>query len=161
MSVAILDVLDPRAVCLGVEASNSEAVITLLAGKLVEIGKVRSSYAGAVVAREQSMPTGLPLGEINVAVPHTDPEHVIAPAIALATLKTPVLFGSMDDPDERIPVRIVMALALTDKTAQIGMLQTVAGLIQAPATLQALLAAETVPAALDALRTTAECDLHG
>ena len=72
--------------------------------------------------REASMPTGLPLGgDLNIAVPHTDPEHVVTPSLALATLVRPVSFGSMDDPDEQIPVGVVMMLALADKNAQIDM----------------------------------------
>ena len=124
------DFLEPDAVCVDLEAADATEVITALAGRLLALGKVRPSYAAAVIARERTMPTGLPLGPVNVAVPHTDIEHVLSPALAVAVLRHPVTFGSMDDPDEPIPVRIVIAMALTEKNAQIDMLQRIAGLIQ-------------------------------
>jgi len=142
MHDSILQHLDPEAICLGVEATSGREVISLLAGRLAALGRVRESFADAVLAREASMPTGLPLGgDLNIAVPHTDPEHVVTPSLALATLVRPVNFGSMDDPDEQIPVGVVMMLALADKNAQIDMLREVAELIQRPGALAALAAA--------------------
>lgn len=156
MAFAIDDVLDPRAICLGIEAETAADVIGLLAGRLLALGKVRPGYAAAVIERERTMPTGLPLGAVNVAVPHTDPEHVIAGALAVATLTTPVRFGSMDDPDELIPVQVVVAMALTDKHAQLAMLQRIAGFIQNADALAALVAARDPDAALAAFRQIGE-----
>ena len=150
------EMLDPQAICLQVEGTDAADVIGLLAARLEALGRVKGSYRDAVTERERTMPTGLPLGAINVAVPHTDPVHVISPGLALATLRTPVLFGSMDDPDEKIPVRVVVAMALTDKNAQIDMLQRIAGFIQNPAALAALVAAETLTAAQAALSQMAQ-----
>ena len=122
----LIDVIAPEAVCLGVEVASAAEVIGLLSRRLQDLGKVRPSFPGAVRDREKTMPTGLPLGRVNVAVPHTDREHVIAPALALATLKTPVAFGCIDDPDESIPVSVVGVTAWTDKDAQIAMLHSIA-----------------------------------
>ena len=149
---ALGDFLEPGAVCADLEAADAADVITALAGRLVALGKVRPTYAAAVIARERTMPTGLPLGPINVAVPHTDVEHVLSPALAVAVLRRPVTFGSMDDADERIPVRIVFAMALTDKDAQIDMLQNIAGLIQNEAALGSLAAARTPAGVMAACR---------
>ena len=140
---ALDEFLHPDAVCADLEAADAADVITALADRLLALGKVRPGYAAAVIARERTMPTGLPLGSINVAVPHTDVEHVLSPALAMAVLRHPVLFGSMDDPDERIPVRIVIAMALTNKDAQIDMLQRIAGLIQDEGALGRLAAVRT------------------
>lgn len=143
MASDINSLLSPQAIYLEVPASSSSDVLTLLADQLTAMGKVTADFGEALIKRESSMPTGLPLGMINVAVPHADPTYVIAPAMAVAILKEPVSFGSMDDPDETIPIKIVIALALKDKDAQIEMLQTIAGLIQRPASLAALAAART------------------
>jgi galactitol PTS system EIIA component len=145
MSTSMRDVLAPEAVCLGLDVASGAEAIAVLADRLLRLGKVKESYGPAVVERERTMPTGLPLGAINVAVPHTDPEHVLAPALAVATLASPVDFGSMDDPDEQIPGRVVVAMALTDKNAQLDMLQRIAGFIQNEDALQSL-ARATVPA---------------
>ena len=73
MAQALIDHIDPEAILLGVDADTSEAVIRQLASRLETLGYVKPSYADAVVKREQTMPTGLPLGLAdNVAVPHTE-----------------------------------------------------------------------------------------
>ncbi|ALN71522.1 PTS sugar transporter subunit IIA [Aureimonas sp. AU20] len=135
--------LDPSLILLGAEARSAEEAITLLAERLEAAGRVRPSYGPAVIERERTMPTGLPLGAINAAIPHTDREHVIAPAVALAVLREPVRFASMDDPDEALPVRIVFALAISDKNGQIALLQAIMGFLQDQGALERILTAQT------------------
>ena len=135
--------LDASLIVLNAKAASAEEAIGLLAARLEAAGRVRPSYGPAVLERERTMPTGLPLGAINAAIPHTDREHVLAPAVALAVLEEPVPFASMDDPDERIPVRLVFALALTDKNAQITMLQSIMGLLQDQSVLEGIAAARS------------------
>ncbi|WBV45313.1 PTS sugar transporter subunit IIA [Pseudoroseomonas cervicalis] len=161
MPLDLLDLIDETAICLDLQAGSAAEVIALLAARLHAQGAVAASYAEAVLAREAVMPTGLPLGAINVAVPHTDAHHVRRPAVALAVLRQPVPFGNMEDPDEQLPVQIVLALALNDKHAQIEALQTVAGLIQAPELLQALLAAPDIPTVRQLLRALNKDRVHG
>lgn len=145
MARALMNFLDPQAIALGVEAQDNEAVIRLLAGKLEALGYVRPSYADAVVKRETTMPTGLPLGyALNVAIPHTDPEHVLKPGIALAVLRKPVDFANMEDPDEAVPVGYVFLLAINDKDKQIDMLQEIMDTIQSEAALASLSNARSI-----------------
>lgn len=141
MSNTLMRLIDPQMIFTGIEAGDANEVIALLGGKLAEQGLVTESYVEAVIARETDMPTGLPLGEINVAVPHTDPEHVVMPAVAVATLTKPVLFGNMEDPDEKLPISIVFLLALKEKDKQVEMLQAIAGLIQNGSLLEEMTAA--------------------
>ncbi|MGD0183893.1 MAG: PTS sugar transporter subunit IIA [Roseiarcus sp.] len=128
---------DPRALCLRISARTAEEVIAQLADKLEEIGVVKPSYRAAAISREAAIPTGLPLApDFAVAVPHTDREHVLRPGFALGTLTEAVPFRSMENPDEELPVRVVFALAITDKNEQIDMLQAVAELLQDPPTIR-------------------------
>lgn len=132
------------AIALGVEASTPEEVIRLLATRLERAGRVRPSFAEAVLAREAAMPTGLPMGyAMNVAVPHTDAEHVRQPAIAIATLARPVDFANMENPGEVVAVGLVFMLALNDKDHQIEMLQQIMEIVQDAGTVEALIAAGT------------------
>jgi PTS system galactitol-specific IIA component len=145
MARALMNFLDPQAIVLGVEVQDSEAVIRLLAGKLETLGYVKNSYADALVKREATMPTGLPLGyALNVAIPHTDPEHVFKPGIALAVLQKPVDFANMEDPDEAVPVGFVFLLAINEKDKQIDMLQEIMDTIQSEAALASLGSARTI-----------------
>lgn len=144
MARALIEHIDPQALMLGIEAASSETVIRLLAARLEELGYVKPSYADAVVQREAALPTGLPLGQaVNVAIPHTDPEHVIRPGVALGVLSAPVDFANMEEPDETVPVGIVFLLAINDKDKQIDMLQEIMEAIQDPATLGRLAAARS------------------
>jgi PTS system galactitol-specific IIA component len=144
MSETLASRLDPEAIVLGIDAETREEVIRLLAGRLERLGYVRSTYADAVLARENKMPTGLPIGrEANIAVPHTDPEHVIKAGVALATLARPVFFANMEDPDDEVPVGLVFMLAINDKDRQIDMLQQIMEIIQSPEAIDALAGART------------------
>lgn len=148
--------LDPRAICPRLEAADASEVISRLADRLLLIGSVKESYREAVIQRELAMPTGLPIAaDFAVAVPHTDPEHVLKPAVALATLKTPVLFRSMDDPDETLQVKVVFALALRDKNEQIEMLQSIVAILQDATTLRRIAEASTLEQLIDAMNVEA------
>jgi PTS system galactitol-specific IIA component len=98
-----------------VDLDSTDAAIDLLAGALLEQGLVHPTFAYAVRRREATSPTGLPLLRRKVAVPHADPEHVVAPGVAVATLSRPVLFGEMGNPDSKLEVEIVLMLALRDR----------------------------------------------
>ncbi len=84
-----------------VEFEDNVGVIRFLASKLIEKGVVKADFADAVVEREMGFPTGLQVGEINVAIPHTDAKYVNAAGMAVATLKRPVNFGKMDERRKR------------------------------------------------------------
>ncbi|MBN9275385.1 MAG: PTS sugar transporter subunit IIA, partial [Mesorhizobium sp.] len=62
MATTLMEFIDPAAIVLGAEAGDSEAVIRLLGGKLEALGYVKPSFVEAVLRREASLPTGLPLG---------------------------------------------------------------------------------------------------
>ncbi|MER3400552.1 MAG: PTS sugar transporter subunit IIA [Thermoflexus sp.] len=125
--------LSPQWVLVRLEAASAEEVIRQLAAPLVAAGRVRPSFVDAVLERERTNPTGLPLsGALHVAIPHTEVEHVCAPALAVATLARPVAFRSMVRPEETVSVSIVILLALTEPHAQIEMLMSLAELFQDP-----------------------------
>lgn len=146
------DLLDRDCVAIRLNAGTAEDVIRRLASKLESKGLVRSTYAQAAVDRETTYPTGLPLGlAMNIAIPHTDPVHVIKPAIALATLAEPVAFASMEDPDETVHVGLVFLLAINDKDRQIDALQDVMTVVQSPETVERLLNADNLEDILSAL----------
>lgn len=145
MTDGLMQLLDPGAIVLGSDASTNEEIIRILAARLERLGYVKSSYADAVVRRELAIPTGLPLERPdNVAVPHTDPEHVLKPGIAMGTLKQPVTFANMEDPEELLPVGFVFLLAINDKDKQIETLQSVMATIQNPDALDGLRSAMTL-----------------
>ncbi len=87
--------VEDKFVFIDLDASSSEESIRKMSKFLREAGYVKASFEDAVLSREEMFPTGLPTPEIGVAIPHTDPEHVIYPTIAIAILKKPVEFKQM------------------------------------------------------------------
>lgn len=152
MSQKLLKLLDSDAVCLKMDARDAADVIENLGIRLFIDGYVKDTFVDAAIAREKKLPTGLPLGgEINAAIPHTDVIHVLKPGVALATLKRPVVFKNMIQPDEDVSVRLVFLLSLEQPKSQIEMLQEIAGVLQRPETVEKLITAnsfEEVQAAL-------------
>ena len=142
--MGISHLLKPQAVLIQLEAQNSEEVIRILGSKLHELGFVKDNFVEATLAREASMPTGLPLGgEFNAALPHVDIEYVNEPALALATLKHPVIFHNMVERDEEVPVRLVIMLALDKPKSQVETLQQVAEVLQRPDIVAQLMEAQS------------------
>lgn len=125
---------------LDIEAKDKQEVISRLADALFAAGKVRDTYKQAVLAREEVYPTGLPLGEYNIAMPHTFAEHVIEPVIAVARLKKPVDFLEMGTADVHLPVSLVMMMAISNPQEQVGLLRRILRLLSDEETLQTVMA---------------------
>ena len=56
-------------------AADSAEVLRTMAGRLHQLGMVRESFQDALLAREASSPTGLPLAGRKLALPHADPDQ--------------------------------------------------------------------------------------
>ena len=143
--MGISELLNPEAVLLQVEAEDAADIIAKLGGILSQLGYVHDDFVEATLAREASMPTGLPLsGAVNAAIPHVDLNFVKRPAVALATLKRPVIFHNMVDVEADVPVQLVIMLALDQPKSQIETLQQVASILQKPEVVERLMAATRV-----------------
>lgn len=135
-----LDLLD-GAVVARLDAASDLDVLGVLSDRLLAAGHVTDTFAAAVRAREERHPTGLPTA-IAAAIPHTDPEHVERPGLALATLADPVAFGEMGRPGgARVDVRLVVMLVLTDPDRQLAALQLLIARLQDAEAARELLAA--------------------
>ena len=153
MTSKLIEYLVTEAIMLDADVSSAEEIIRSLSKKLMDVGYVRDTFADAAVARESSIPTGLPLGGmINAAIPHTEIEHVLKPGVGMATLKKPVIFQNMISPEESVEVRLVFILALNQPKSQIEMLQEVAGVIQDPKLVMDLVNAKTTEQVMAALK---------
>jgi PTS system galactitol-specific IIA component len=158
MTSTLSDFLVPEAVNLGMDVENASEVIRDIGRRLLSAGYVRETFTDAVLEREKTIPTGLPLsGKDNAAIPHTDAEHVIRSGVGMATLVRPVVFNNMVSPEETVEVRLVFVLALDQPKSQIEMLQEVAQVLQRPDVVEALMDARDLSQVHEALKiTTAE-----
>jgi PTS system galactitol-specific IIA component len=133
-------------------AANAEDAIVQLGALLQKRGFVRESFVPAVLKREKDFPTGLPTAEIGVAIPHTDIEHVLRPAIAVGVLSEPVEFAEMGNPDGRVPVQLVCVLAILEPDKIIRMLQSLVTMFQSPAVLRQIVQARSAAKVVHVLR---------
>jgi galactitol PTS system EIIA component len=135
--------------CVGLDVASAEAAIRALSRELRRAGSVKDTFEGAAVARERRSPTGLPFEGGAVALPHAEPEHVLSPALAVATLARPVKFRQMGSPGTLLDVTLVVMPALTAKEQASGGLARVIELLQS-APLRAALAMAEDDAAIGA-----------
>ncbi|AEE90804.1 putative PTS IIA-like nitrogen-regulatory protein PtsN [Tepidanaerobacter acetatoxydans Re1] len=138
----ISELINEELIIVNAKVTSQKEIFEMLFKKLLNNGYVRKSFLVGIMNREKVFPTGLFLGSNNIAIPHTDAEHVIKPAIALATLEKPVIFKNMANPIEDLPVNIVFMLALNSPHAQVNMLQQLVSLFQNNTFLQKILEAE-------------------
>jgi PTS system galactitol-specific IIA component len=131
-------VFNESLVVLNEVAADASALINLLAGKLHEQGLVTADYGRQTCERELHHPTGLPTKPFCIAFPHADAEGVHQSALALATLKSPVVFKNMGDPDEDLQVPLVLMLANRDPVEQVKTLRNLAVIFGMPEKLQTL-----------------------
>lgn len=143
--------IDERLILLNLEAANTEAVIRALGARMEATGYVKASWAEAVLARERVYATGLPT-EVPVGLPHTDIEHCLQPAIAVATLAQPVTWGMMGDPAQSVSVQTVFALSIVQPQEQVKTLTRLIDFCQKPENLQELRNTATVAQAAELMR---------
>ncbi|WP_026885764.1 PTS sugar transporter subunit IIA [Clostridium beijerinckii] len=117
-------------IALNLEVKNKEEVIRELGKRMFEKGYVKHTYIDAVLEREKTLPTGLDIGEICVAIPHTDSKHVNESNVALAVLKNSVDFNNMIEPSKKVQVRVVFLLAINDPDSQVSLLSKLMSVFQ-------------------------------
>ncbi len=139
-------------VCLvHLDVPNAEGAIRALARALHAAGRVKDTFEAAAVARERRSPTGLPFEGAAVALPHAEPEHVVSPALAVASLSRPVKFREMGSPATQLEVALVVMPALTAKEQAGAGLARVIEMLQGGALRSALASASDVAAMRAAL----------
>jgi PTS system galactitol-specific IIA component len=149
--VSATTLFNERLIALNISVTNSEEVIALLGELLHKEGYVKESFVENAIKREREFSTGLPLGPVNVALPHTDAIHVNRQAIAVGVLQNPVDFQIMGSPDQTVPVHVVFLMAIKEEN-QVKFLQTFAELLQDPKTPERIRCAKNVNEIIDLLQ---------
>lgn len=117
-----ISMLHKDLVFLKYKATDLETLINNLSEVLYTKGYVKKSYATAILDREKQFPTGLNTPGINIAMPHTYPEHVIKPAILIATLDKPISFHEMGNSSNTVQAKLIFMLAVTDPKGHLEIL---------------------------------------
>ena len=128
MSLVSSALLKPELVFVDIDLADRSALFKFLERELLARGYVRPSWHEAIVEREKNYPTGLDCEAIQVAIPHTDPEHIVEPYIAIVRPRASVLFEGMAGlPD--VQAQLIVNLGLqAHEDEQVKALQTLMGI---------------------------------
>lgn|SRR5699024_336684 len=117
-------------IMLDLNVSKKDELLKLMGNHLYEKGFVSDNFVTSVIEREEKFPTGLPTAPYAVAIPHTDTDEVLKPAIVFANLQHEVNFKMMGDMDTEVEVKVVIMLALDNPEKQLGTLKKLTALLQ-------------------------------
>lgn len=141
-----------EAVFLNIDAKTTDEVLDFVYEKMHALGYVSEEFQQAVKEREDKYPTGLPGPVCDIAVPHTDPEYVVKPFIAVVTTKKGVPFVQMATRDEYLKSRIIFVLGFKTGKYQVKILQTlIRRFLQETEMAEAFLKAEDVDSCYELL----------
>lgn len=143
--------LRPDLIFTDVPGETWEELLRNVAARLLAAGVVKESYADALVERETTYPTGLPIGTVNFALPHTYPQHVLQHAIAIAVPSHPVAFQSMEDADETVEVSLLVCPLLEKMDENIKILPSLMKFFANEKTISELAKAESGEAIMQRL----------
>jgi PTS system galactitol-specific IIA component len=135
---------------------SAEGVISLLCARLQTEGYTDAGYLEAVLERENRFPTALPTRPYATAIPHADALHVRETGVAVAILGRAVPFRAMDSPDQYLPVRAVLLMAVAHSTEQASALRWVCDMLNRQEAVEQLISAQSPAAAMTVLRPLLE-----
>lgn len=116
------DLTDEKLIRLNIQADNWEDAVRKAAQPLLEENKVKESYIDDMITGAKESGPYFVLAE-HVALPHARPEAgALESAIGIATLRTPVEFGSKAND----PVKYLFCLSAKDNTAHLEALADLA-----------------------------------
>jgi len=112
--------------------TDREGLLRELSKTLKGKGYVKESYLESILQREEMHPTGLMVEDlINIAIPHTDVEHVLKPTMVVVKHSSSSFeFFRMDDPEEEIPVDVVFLLVVKESDGYVNFLAALTNLFQ-------------------------------
>lgn len=149
----IWEELDSKLIFSNVEAHKSDDIFEQVGGAFIEGGYCKPTYVDALKTREADFPTGLDIGGLGIAIPHTDVSHVNKSGIAIARLSEPVEFIQMGTDDEPVDVQLIFMLSVKEPQTHIGKLQRIIEIIQDKTVLENLLSTSQTDKVIDIIRS--------
>lgn len=114
--------LNTSLINLHVKGDDFSTVLSYGVDVLIDNGFAQEEYRYQVIKREKECPTALQFEYITVALAHGDPIGVNDSAMVIERCEDRPLFGLMDNPDEMVPVEMVILLAVNDPNSHIKIL---------------------------------------
>lgn len=110
--------------------NNKQEIFKQMGGLLIEKGYVKPEYIEALNEREEEYPTGILVGDIGVAIPHTDAKYVNKTVISVSVLNKSIPFELMGCDEGVVDVDIVFMLTVSDSQNHLLLLQKLMSIFQ-------------------------------
>lgn len=114
-------------ISINAEVNSEEQLFSYVAKKLKERGYVNDSYLEGITKREEEFPTGLITKNLNIALPHSDPEYIIEPFVYVVRSNNDVTVKQMGD-NQEMKVKDFFFLGIKEPSGQVGVLQSLMNL---------------------------------
>jgi len=114
---------DQDLILTNLECSSKHDFLEKVSVFLHEKGYVTENFKEALIRREEKYPTGLRTEPYHVAIPHTDPENIRRPFIAMVRPKQQIEFTEMGTDDQTLDVQLIFVLGLKKAESQTALLQ--------------------------------------
>lgn len=128
---------------LGLDGSSRDEILMQMGSALIREGYAKESYVEALIEREKNFPTGLSIGTLGIAIPHTEAKYVEKEGIAIGVLKHAVDFGQMGTDDEVTKVQLVFMLTIKDQGKYVEYLKNLLEVIRDKQVLEQFLDAKS------------------
>lgn len=139
-----IDLFKTELVFFDFEAEDREDFFKKLGAELDKRGYIKDTWYDAITTREANYPTGLACQAINVAIPHTDPEHLEKPYIAIIKPKNPIVFEPMANIGDPVPAEFIVNLGLLQHAeGQVAILQALMQVFMDDAAVAEIMAQDT------------------
>ena len=109
--------------------SGREEMFSEIGTVLIEKGLVKPVYIEEILKREESFPTGLDLGYMQVAMPHVEAKYVNDNAVFIVTAKKGVEFDNAEE-DGTVDAQIIFGLIVKDSNEHLDFLMKLTELFQ-------------------------------
>lgn len=118
----MLELFKEELVELNLEVKNVEEFFEVKAQQLLDLNFVNPSFKKAIAKREAAFPTGLEMGNISIAIPHTDVIHIQKPFVSINRVTDDLVFTQMGTDDVEVSVRDIIILGIKDPKKQVSLL---------------------------------------
>ncbi len=117
------ELFDPELVFFDWEAASTDEFFKKLEGELKARGHINDGWLEGITTREKNYPTGLHTEAAAIAIPHTDPQFIEKPYIAVIKPKTPIVFQPMAGMGDEVPTELIINLGVLRDGGQVAVLQ--------------------------------------
>lgn len=90
--------------------NDSDELFDFVNDQAMKNGLVKDGFLHGIKEREKKYPTALPGRTVDIAVPHTDPEFIVDPFIAVVRCQTGIPFVQMGSDDKIIFPKLFFVL---------------------------------------------------